>query len=168
MAKKKRAVKKKKTAKRSAKKKTTRRSVKKKKVVRKKKATKKKKKVVRKKKTVKRSTKKKAKRSVKRKVAKKSVKKKAKKKTKKKRKPNPAFLRLLTASSSLAKVVGQTKITRQDAIKKVWAYVKRKGLQDHRDRRNINVDSHLSAIFGSKKQVSMFEVAKVISKNLKN
>ena len=149
--KKKRAVKKKKVVKR-----------KKKKVVKKKKkAVKKKKKVVKKKKKAVKKKKKVVKR--KKKVAKK--KKPAKKK--KKRKVNPAFLKPLNASDKLAKVVGKSKITRQDAIKSIWNYIKKKDLQDAKNRRNVNIDSTLSGLFGNKKQVSMFEIAKVISKNLK-
>lgn len=156
---KKKAVKRKSAKRKPAKKKKVVR--KKKKVVRKKKkAVKKKKKTTRKKKVVK-----KKKKVVKKK---KTVKKKKKKvvKKKKKRKPNPAFLKPLLASSKLANVVGKSKITRQEAIKNFWAYVRKKGLQDSKNRRNINLDDHLKPLFGSKSQVSMFEVAKVISKNL--
>lgn len=157
----------KKKKKKSAKKKTVKRkTVKRKKVSKKKKPAKKrkpaKKKPVKKKKTAKKKPAKK-KKPVKKKKA---VKKKAKKKVKKKRKPNPAFLKPLNASSNLAQVVGKSKITRPEAIKKVWAYIKRKGLQDKVNRRNINIDSGLAPLFGSKKQVSMFDLAKVISKNL--
>ncbi len=174
--------------KKKAKRKAVKRSAKKKKVVRKKKKAVKKKKVVRKKKKAvkkKKVVRKKKKKVVKKKKAakKKSAKKKAvkkkkvvrkkkkavkKKKSKKKRKPNPAFLKPLNASSKLANVVGKSKITRQEAIKNFWAYVRKKGLQDSKNRRNINLDDHLKPLFGSKSQVSMFEVAKVISKNLSN
>ena len=153
------AKKKKKKVTKKKKKKVTK---KKKKVTKKKKKPAKKKKVTKKKK--KKVTKKK-KPAKKKKAAKK--KKPAKKKKKKKRKPNPAFLRTWTASPVLASVVGKTKITRQEAIKNFWKYAKKKNLQDSKDRRNINLDSHLKPLFGGKKQVSMFEVAKVISKNLK-
>ncbi len=155
---------------------TKRKKVVKKKKVAKKKVAKKRKVIKKKKSTTKKKVAKKRK-PAKKKVAKKRVVKKkvvakkkvAKKKVvkKKKRKPNPAFLRALTATSKLANVVGKSEITRQEAIKNFWAYVRSKDLQDSKDRRNINVDAHLAPLFGSKKQVSMFEVAKVISKNLK-
>ena len=134
-------------------------------------AVKKKKKA--KKKTVKRKAKKKVvkkkavKKTAKKKAKKKVVKKKVKKKSKKKRKLNPALMRTLDATDKLAAVVGAKKITRQKAIKHFWDYVKKKKLQDSKDRRNINLDETLKKLFGNKKQVSMFEATKVISKNLK-
>ena len=157
--------------KKKAKKKAVKRKSAKRKPAKKKKVVKKKKKVVRKKKAVKKKTVKKKKKATKKKVVKKKKKvvrkkKAVKKKSKKKRKPNPAFLKPLQASSKLANVVGKSKITRQEAIKNFWAYVRKKGLQDSKNRRNINLDDHLKPLFGSKSQVSMFEVAKVISKNL--
>ena len=86
---------------------------------------------------------------------------------KKKRNLNPALMRTLEASDKLAEVVGSKKITRQNAIKHFWDYVKKNKLQDSKDRRNINLDDKLKQVFGNKKQVSMFEVTKLISKNLK-
>jgi len=143
----------------------------KKKVTRKKKAVKKKKKAVKKEKPAKKkvtrkkkAVKKKKKAVKKEKPAKKKVAK--KEKSRKKRKPSPAFLKSLNASSKLADVVGKSKITRQEAIKNFWAYVRKKDLQDSKNRRNINLDDHLKPLFNGKSQVSMFEVAKVISKNL--
>ncbi len=152
------AVKKKKVAKRKAKKKVAKRKAKKKVVKRK-----------AKKKVVKKKAKKKvAKRKVKKKAKKKVVKKKAKKKVKKKkRKLNPALMKTLEASDKLAAIVGSKRITRQKAIKHFWDYVKKKKLQDSKDRRNINLDDTLKRLFGNKKQVSMFEATKVNSKNLK-
>ena len=129
----------------------------KRKPARKKKAVKRK--PARKKKAVKRKPAKK-KKATKRKPAK-------KKKSKKKRKLNPALMKTLVASDKLAAVVGAKKITRQKAIKFFWAYVKRRNLQDSKDRRNINLDDTLKKLFGNKKQVNMFEATKVISKNLK-
>ena len=140
--------------KKKAKKTVAKRKVAKKKVVKRKVAKKK----VAKKKVVKRKVAKK--KVVKRKVAKKKVK-------KKKRKLNPALMRTLEASDRLAAIVGSKKITRQKAIKHFWDYVKKKDLQDSKDRRNINLDDSLKKLFGNKKQVSMFEATKVISKNLK-
>ena len=117
-----------------------------------------------KKKAKKKVTKKKAKKKVVKKKAKKKV---AKKKAKKKRKLNPALMRELSASDKLANIVGAKRITRQKAIKKFWDYVKKNDLQDSRNRRNINLDDKLKTLFGNKKQVSMFDAAKAISKNLK-
>lgn len=149
-------------AKKKAKKKVAKKKAKKKVV--KKKAKKKvaKKKVAKKKVAKKKVAKKKS--PAKKKVAKKKA---AKKKVKKKRKLNPALMRTLNASDALAAVVGAKKITRQKAIKYFWVYVKKKGLQDSKDRRQINIDDNLKKLFGGKKQVSMFEATKVISKNLK-
>ncbi len=95
---------------------------------------------------------------------KKVVKKAAKKK--KKRKLNPALMRSFAASDKLASVVGAKKITRQQAIKKIWDYVKKHKLQDTRNRRNINLDDKLKQLFGNKRQVTMFDVPKAVSKNL--
>ena len=164
---------KKKSKKKAAKKKAKKRVVKKKakkKVVKKKAKKKSKKKVAKKKKPAKKKkAAKKKKPAKKKKVAKKKVAKKkaAKKKPKKKRKLNPALMKTLNASDALASVVGSKKITRQKAIKHFWDYVKKKGLQDSKDRRQINIDDKLIKLFGNKKQVSMFEATKVISKNLK-
>ncbi len=159
--------KKKVTKKKSVKRKVTKRKKTTKKRVVKKKKVAKKKKVVKKKKAAKKKVVKKKKVAKKKKPAKKKVAKKKKKvKSKKKRKPNPAFLRPLKATDALASVVGKSSITRQDAIKNVWIYIKKKGLQDSVNRRNINIDSRLAPMFGSRKQVSMFDLAKVISKNL--
>jgi len=100
-------------------------------------------------------------------VKKKTKKKVVKKKAKKKRKLNPAFMKTMEASDSLAAIVKSRKITRQKAIKHFWDYVKKKKLQDSKDRRNINLDDSLKKLFGNKKQVSMFEATTVISRNLK-
>ena len=123
------------------------------------------KKVARGKKTVKKKTKKqviKKKAKTKKAVTKKAV----KKKGKKKRKLNPAFMQPLMATDALASIVGAKRLTRQKAIKHFWDYVKKKKLQDSKNRRNINLDDKLKKLFGNKKQVDMFEAAKVISKNL--
>ena len=134
---------------------------KKKKVVKKKVVKKKKKKKVAKKKVVKKKTKKKV-------VKKKVVKKKKKKKVvKKKRKLPSAFKQVLEASDELAAIVGVRKIRRQNALKNFWNYVKKKNLQDPKNRQNINLDDSLKKLFGNKKQVTMFEATSVISKNLK-
>jgi chromatin remodeling complex protein RSC6 len=70
-------------------------------------------------------------------------------------------------SAALAAIVGSKKISRPQAVKSVWAYIKKNKLQDNKNKRNINADSKLAVLFGKKKQVSMFELASLISKNLK-
>ncbi len=105
-------------------------------------------------------------------MAKKAAKK-ATKTTKKKaakkpaRKANAAFMRPVTPSATLAEVVGATPIPRTEVTKKLWAYIKRKGLQDAKNRRMINADDKLKPIFGGKAQVSMFDMTKMVSKHLK-
>ena len=84
-----------------------------------------------------------------------------------KRKPNPSFMRPLTPDASLGAIVGDKELPRTQVVKKLWAYIKKKGLQDAQDRRMINADDKLKLIFGGKKQVSMFEMTKLVSKHLK-
>ena len=94
----------------------------------------------------------------------------AKKKAKKagkKRKPNAAFMKPMTPSSALAAVVGSSAIPRTEVTKKIWGYIKRNGLQDKKNRRNINADDKLRPVFGGKGQVSMFEMTKLVNKHLK-
>jgi chromatin remodeling complex protein RSC6 len=91
----------------------------------------------------------------------------AKKAKKSKRKPNAKFMAPLTPSSSLAEVVGAKALPRTEGTKKIWAYIKKNGLQDKKNRRMINADAKLGAVFGGKKQVSMFEMTKLVSKHLK-
>jgi len=103
----------------------------------------------------------------KKKAAKKSTAKPAKKAAKKsKRKPNAAFMVPLAPSSTLAEVVGSKPLPRTDIIKKIWDYIKKNNLQDKKNRRMINADSKLRPLFG-KDQISMFDLAKVVSKNVK-
>ena len=83
------------------------------------------------------------------------------------RKPNAAFMKPLTPSAALAKVVGDKPIPRTEVVSKVWTYIKKHGLQDKVNKRNINADDNLKAVFGGKKTVSMFEMTKLISNNLK-
>jgi chromatin remodeling complex protein RSC6 len=121
------------------------------------------------KKTAKATKKKVAKKVTKKKVVKKKVapKKVAKKKpVKKKRKPNPAFMKPMKISEELAKVVGSKPLPRTEVTKKLWAYIKKNKLQDTVNRRNINADANLKAVFGGKKKVSMFEMTKLVSKHL--
>jgi chromatin remodeling complex protein RSC6 len=83
------------------------------------------------------------------------------------RKPNAAFMKPLTPSAVLAAVVGANPLPRTDVTKKVWDYIKKHKLQDSVNRRNINADDKLKAVFGGKKTVSMFEMTKLISAHLK-
>ncbi|MGZ3803102.1 MAG: SWIB/MDM2 domain-containing protein [Pseudobdellovibrionaceae bacterium] len=88
------------------------------------------------------------------------------KKAASKRKPNPAFMRPLTPSTTLAAVVGANPLPRTEVVKKLWAYIKKNNLQDAKNKRNINADDKLKPIFG-KNTVSMFEMTKLVSKHLK-
>lgn len=83
-----------------------------------------------------------------------------------KRKPNPAFMKPMTPSAALAAVVGAKPIPRTEVTKKIWAYIKKNDLQDAKNRRNINADDKLKPVFGGKKQVSMFEMTKLVSNHL--
>ncbi len=95
-----------------------------------------------------------------------AAKKAAPKKAATKRKPNAAFMKALTPSVTLAAIVGATALPRTEVVKKLWAYIKKNGLQDAKNRRNINADDKLKPIFG-KATVSMFEMTKLVSKHLK-
>ncbi|MCB0350885.1 MAG: SWIB/MDM2 domain-containing protein [Bdellovibrionales bacterium] len=118
------------------------------------------------KKVAKKATKKKATKKAAKKTTKKVAKKATAKKAKSKRKPNAAFMKPLTPSSSLAAVVGSKAIPRTQVVKKLWMYIKKHNLQDSKNRRNINADANLRPIFG-KATVSMFEMTKLVSKHLK-
>jgi chromatin remodeling complex protein RSC6 len=119
------------------------------------------------KKSAKRSAKKSARKSARRPAARKrAVKKSARKKTASKRKPNAAFMKPMTPSSQLAAVVGSSPMPRTEVTKKLWAYIKRKGLQDQKERRMINADDNLRAVFGGKSRVSMFDMTKLVNKHL--
>ncbi|NRR33234.1 hypothetical protein HSX11_23965 [Oxalobacteraceae bacterium] len=83
------------------------------------------------------------------------------------RKPNAAFMKEMTPSTVLAAVVGATPLPRTEVTKKVWDYIKKLDLQDPANRRMINADDKLKAVFGGKAQVSMFEMTKLISDHLK-
>ena len=104
-------------------------------------------------------------------MAKKTTKKtaKAKKPAKKaasKRKPNAAFMKALTPSTALAAVVGSKALPRTEVTKKLWAYIKKNGLQDKVQKRNIHADDKLKPVFGGKKTVNMFEMTKLVNKHL--
>lgn len=83
------------------------------------------------------------------------------------RKPNAAFMKALTPSGTLAGIIGGGALPRTEAVKKMWGYIKKNGLQDKKNRRMINADAKLKELFAGKGQVSMFDLAKILSKHLK-
>ena len=101
------------------------------------------------------------------KVTKKATKKKAAPKKKKKaaRKPSAAFMKPMKPSAALGVVIGDKPLPRTEVTKKLWAYIKKKGLQDKKNRRMINADAAFRPIF-KKDQVSMFDMTKLVSKHL--
>ncbi len=108
-----------------------------------------------------------AKKSVKKAAAKKPAKKAPAKKSTAKRKPNAAFMKPMNPSATLAAVVGSSPMPRTEVTSKLWAYIKKNGLQDKANKRMINADDKLREVFGGKRQVSMFEMTKLVSKHLK-
>ena len=84
-----------------------------------------------------------------------------------KRKPNAAFMKPMNVSSMLAAVIGSNPMPRTEVTSKLWGYIKKNNLQDKMNRRMINADDKLREVFGGKKQVSMFEMTKLVSKHLK-
>ena len=88
------------------------------------------------------------------------------KKSGKKRKPNAAFMKAMTPSGPLAAVIGASAMPRTEVTKKIWQYIKKNGLQDKKNRRNINADDNLLPVFNGKKQVSMFDMTKLVSKHV--
>ena len=115
-----------------------------------------------KKSSAKKSSSKAAKKPAKKAAAKKPAKKKAAKRV-----PSAAFMKPMTPSSQLATVVGSAPLPRTEVTKKLWNYIKRKGLQDSKNRRMINADDNLRPVFGGSKQVSMFEMTRLVNKHLK-
>ena len=99
-------------------------------------------------------------------MAKKSAKS-AKKAKKAPRKANAAFMRPVNPSSTLAEVVGSKPIPRTEVTKRLWAYIKKNGLQDQKNKRMIKADATLKAVFGGKSSVNMFEMTKLVNKHLK-
>lgn len=89
------------------------------------------------------------------------------KKAASKRKPSAAFMKPVQPSAALAEVVGSKPIPRTEVTKKLWAYIKKNGLQDKKNKRMINADDPLKVVFGGKKTVNMFEMTKLVSKHLK-
>jgi chromatin remodeling complex protein RSC6 len=82
------------------------------------------------------------------------------------RKPNAAFMKPMSTTSTLQAVIGSGAMPRTQVTKKLWAYIKKHGLQDSKNRRMINADDKLKAVFGGKSQVSMFDMTKLVSKHL--
>jgi chromatin remodeling complex protein RSC6 len=111
-----------------------------------------------------------AKKSARKSAAKKPAAKKsaAKKPAKKaaKRKPNAAFMKPLMSSPALAAVIGDRPMPRTEVTKRLWDYIKKNKLQDANNRRKINADDKLGAVFGGKRQVSMFDMTKLVGKHL--
>jgi len=83
------------------------------------------------------------------------------------RKPNAAFMKPVTPDATLAAVVGATPLPRTELTKKLWAYIKKNGLQDKKVKTQINADDKLKAVFGGKAKVSMFEMTKLVSGHVK-
>src|SRR6476661_2024091 len=96
-----------------------------------------------------------------------AAKKPAAKKSAVKRKPNAAFMKAMQPSTVLAAVVGGMPMPRTEVTKKIWDYIKKNKLQDSVNRRLINADDKLRAVFGGKSKVSMFEMTKLVSNHLK-
>ena len=100
-------------------------------------------------------------------ATKKKAARKSAKKSGAKRKPNAAFMKPMTPSAALAAVVGSKSQPRTEVTKNIWNYIKRNKLQDSKNRRMINADDKLREVFGGKRQVSMFEMTKLVNKHLK-
>ena len=81
-------------------------------------------------------------------------------------KANAAFMKPMNVSAELAAVVGKGPIPRSEVVKKLWEYIKKNKLQDQANKRNINADATLKAVFGGKSVVNMFEMTKLVSKHL--
>ena len=88
-------------------------------------------------------------------------------KKKSKRKPNAAFMKPVKPDATLAAIVGDKPMPRTELTKKLWAYIKKHGLQDKKNKRMINADATLKPVFGNKASVSMFEMTKLVNKHLK-
>ena len=114
-----------------------------------------------KKKTAKKAARKSAKKSTARKSTKKAAKKSGKKRT-----PSAAFMRPVQPDNALSAVVGSSPLPRTELTKKLWAYIKRNGLQDSKNRRAINADDKLRPVFGGRSQVTMFDMTKMVNKHV--
>jgi upstream activation factor subunit UAF30 len=109
----------------------------------------------------------KAKKAAPKKAAAKRAPKKAATKAKTKRKPNAAFMKPMTPSGPLAAVIGSNPMPRTEVTKKIWDYIKKHKLQDDKNRRMINADEKLQPVFKGRRQVSMFEMTKLVNSYLK-
>lgn len=107
-----------------------------------------------------------AKKKVVKKVVKKAVAKKKVAKPKSKREPSAAFMKPMKISDALAKIIGSNPLPRTEVTKKLWQYIKKHKLQDTVNKRMINADENLRAVFKGKSSVSMFEMTKLVSKHL--
>ena len=87
---------------------------------------------------------------------------------KKKRKPNPAFMKPMQLDAQLSAVVGDRPMPRTEVTKKIWDYIKKNNLQDSKNKRMINADEKLKSVFNGKRQVSMFEMTKLVNQHLKD
>src|ERR1700686_1004254 len=85
-----------------------------------------------------------------------------------KRKPNAAFMKPVQPDSNLSLVVGSAPLPRTELTKKLWAYIKRKGLQDAKERRMINADDALRSVFNGRSKVSMFDMTKLVNKHVRD
>ena len=83
------------------------------------------------------------------------------------KKANAAFMKPMTPSATLAAVIGANPMPRTEVTKKLWAYIKKNGLQDPKNKRNIKADDKLKAVFAGKGVVNMFEMTKLVGKHLK-
>ncbi|MBI5743809.1 MAG: hypothetical protein HY952_04615 [Elusimicrobia bacterium] len=82
-------------------------------------------------------------------------------------KANSKFMAPITPNETLAAVIGAKPVPRTEIVKKLWVYIKKNNLQDKKNKRNINADEKLLKLFAGKKQVTMFDLAKIIGKNAK-
>lgn len=110
--------------------------------------------------------KKSSRKTAKRSASRRKTTKRAKKSSGRRRAPNPAFMKPLQPSAKLAAVVGNSPMPRTQVISKLWAYIKRNGLQDAKNRRAINADEKLRPLFNNRSQVTMFDLAKIANQNL--
>jgi chromatin remodeling complex protein RSC6 len=114
----------------------------------------------------KKNAKKSTKKSARKPARKTAAKKKATKKSGKKRTPSAAFMKPMQPSAALSAVVGSNALPRTEVTKKLWAYIKRNGLQDSKNRRAINADEKLRPVFSGRSQVTMFEMTKLVNRHL--
>jgi chromatin remodeling complex protein RSC6 len=117
--------------------------------------------------TKKKAAKRSAKKSARKPARKTAAKKKATKKAGKKRTPSAAFMKPVQPDDKLAAVVGSSPMPRTEVTKKLWTYIKRNGLQDQKNRRNINADDKLRPVFNGRSTVNMFEMTSLVSKHVR-